>query len=211
MAARLGGVPSSLFGQSELREPIRHAFVFQGTEREYFVRLPPAFDRTKSYWPLVVVHGAGGNGRVFFPVIGIARVAADLGFDAIVISPSFPNNDNNVSRFPVLREGDFLEEVLRDLRREYALQPKMLLTGHSRGGQFAHRFALSNPEQVLAVAPIAAGTWTTPDGRFLVEGLGEVPNARAFLSNAANESRVPTNLRDLFDHRVAAVAEVRRP
>ena len=80
--------------------------------------------------------------------------------------------------------------------------PKCFSQRHSRGGRIAHRFALSNPEQVLAVAPIAAGTWTTPDGRFLVEGLGEVPNARAFLSNAANESRVPTNLRDLFDHQL---------
>jgi hypothetical protein len=62
---------------------------------------------------------------------------------------------------------------------------------------------------VAAAAPLASGTWTTPDGRFLVEGIGEVRNARAFLGNSRNAAKVPDNLRDLFQPRVAAVAETR--
>jgi len=196
------------------REPtkylqLRRTVTFRGSEREYFLGFPPNFDRTKSYWALVVVHGGGQHGRIPFPNAGMARFTAELGLDAIVISPSFSNDDNNASRFPSLGEGEFLEEVLMRLRKEYALRPKILLTGYSRGGQFAHRYALAHPEQVAAVAPLASGTWTTPDGRFLVEGIGELRNARGFLTDTTNASKVPDNLRDLFQPRVAAVAETR--
>ena len=197
-------------GQTEkLDELMRRTLTFRGAEREYFVKLPPGFDRSKTYWPLVTVHGGGGNGRAFFMVGAVARAVADLGLDAIVISPSFTNEDGNASRFPPLGEGAFLEEVLEELRRDYRLRAKMLLTGYSRGGQFTHRFALAHPEQVAAVAPLASGTWTTPDGRFLAEGAGEIRDARAFLSNAGNISKLPDRLRDLFEARVASVAETK--
>jgi poly(3-hydroxybutyrate) depolymerase len=100
-ALPLGALVSSLLAQSvDTREPIRRTLTFHGTEREYFVQLPREFDRKKSYWPLVVIHGGGGNGRTFFLATGISRVVAEVGFDAIVISPSFPNDDDNASRFP---------------------------------------------------------------------------------------------------------------
>ena len=189
--------------------PLRRTITFGGSQREYFLGFPPNFDRTKSYWALVVVHGGGQHGRIPFPNTGMARFTAESGLEAIVISPSFSNDDNNASRFPSLGEAEFLEEVLGQLRKEYALRPKIFLTGYSRGGQFAHRYALAHPEQVAAVAPLASGTWTTPDGRFLVEGIGELRDARAFLSDSTNVSKVPNNLRDLFQPRVAAVAETR--
>ena len=191
------------------REPVRRTFTFAGGEREYFVHLPAGFDRTKTYWPLVAVHGSGGNGRTFFLSNGLALLVAAAGFDAIVISPSFPNDDDNASRFPALREGEFLERVIDDARRDFRLRPKMLLTGYSRGGQFAHRFALAHPDQVEAVAPIAAGTWTTPDGRLFIEEVGEVEDPRVFLSAQANASKAPDRLKELFQPRVAAVASAR--
>ncbi|MGB2712670.1 MAG: hypothetical protein WBC51_00720 [Vicinamibacterales bacterium] len=189
--------------------PLRRTITVGGSQREYFLGFPPNFDRAKPYWALVVVHGGGQHGRIPFPNAGMARFTAEFGLEAIVISPSFSNDDYNASRFPSLGEGEFLEQVLMQLRKEYALRPKVLLTGYSRGGQFAHRYALAHPEQVAAVAPLASGTWTTPDGRFLVEGIGEVRNARAFLADSTNVSKMPDNLRDLFDPRVAAVAETR--
>jgi poly(3-hydroxybutyrate) depolymerase len=200
--------PSILASQfRETAEPLRRTITFQGTQREYFIHLPPGFDRTRPYWPLVVVHGGGEDGRQRFPNVAMARFVAESGLDAIVISPSFRNDDFNASRFPDLGEGEFLADVLKDVRREYALRAKIFLTGYSRGGQFSHRFALAHPEQVAAVAPMASGTWTTPDGRFLVEELGEMRDARAFLADTTNASKVPERLRDLFQTRVAAVAE----
>jgi pimeloyl-ACP methyl ester carboxylesterase len=40
----------------------------------------------------------------------------------------------------------------------------ILLLGHSRGAQLAHRFAEFRPERVLAVAALSAGTYTLPNG-----------------------------------------------
>ena len=179
---------------------------FAGAQREYFVYLPPRFDRQKAYWALVVVHGSGQHGRVPYPNASLARFVAESDLDAIVVSPSFPNDDNNRSRFPRLGEGAFLDTVLHEVRRDYLVKPKILLTGYSRGGQFAHRYAMAHPERVAAVVPMAAGTWTTPDGRFLVEGIGEVKNVRGFLTDTTNKSRVPQNLHDLFDANVATAA-----
>jgi pimeloyl-ACP methyl ester carboxylesterase len=189
--------------------PLQRTITVGGSQREYFLGLPPNVDRTKPYWALVVVHGAGQHGRIPFPNTGMARFAAELGLEAIVVSPSFSNDDYNANRFPSLGEAEFLDAILKQLRTEYALRPKILLTGYSRGGQFTHRYALAHPERVAAAAPLASGTWTTPDGRFLVEGIGEVRNARAFLTDSTNLSKVPDNLRDLFDPRVPAVAEAR--
>ena len=154
--------------------------------------------------PIVVVGGVSG---LNFLSTGIAQRVAESGFDAIVISPSFPADDLNAIRFPALGEGEFLQDVWRDVRKEYPVEPKMLLTGYSRGGQFAHRFALTFPDQIGAVAPLASGTWTTPDGRFLVEEIGEVRNPRTFLLNATNASTIPARLKDLFEPRVARVVD----
>src|SRR5262245_20555104 len=98
VAVLVAGSSNGLLGQAATsNEPVRRTTVFRGAQREYFVALPPTFDRSKSYWPLVVIHGGGGNGRTFFLATGISSVVAQAAFDAIVISPSFPNDDDNAS------------------------------------------------------------------------------------------------------------------
>ena len=146
------------------------------------------------------------NGRNNFLANGISRAMAETPFAAIVISPSSPDADLNAIRFPTLGEAEFLQEIVKKARAEYHLKPKILLTGYSRGAQFAHRFAFAYPEVVEAVAPLASGTWTTPDGRFLVEDVGELKDPVTFLAKSENSAAVPERLRDLFEPRVAAVA-----
>lgn len=192
--------------QPRIAEPLRHTIEFSGSLREYYIRLPKNFIPEKTYWALVVVHGGGGNGLRFFMADDVRRVADEIGLDAIVISPSFSNTDVSASRFPDLGEGEFLQIVLKDVNRKYKLRDKILLTGYSNGGQFTHRFALRNPTQVEAVAPFAAGTWTTPDGRLLIDSFGEVENPKVFLSSPENASSVPERLGNMFSPRVANVA-----
>ena len=187
-------------------KPIRRTFKLGGVEREYFVRLPRTFDPDKTYWPVVSVHGGGGNGRNHFLSIAVREKADRLGLDAIVVSPSFSNTDFEASRFPVLGEDLFLKKVLEQMREDYRLRSKILLTGYSRGGQFSHRFAFAEPDLVEAVASFSAGTWTTPDGRFLIHTYGEVKDPKAFLGYAPNASLVSERFKDMFSLRVANVA-----
>jgi pimeloyl-ACP methyl ester carboxylesterase len=179
---------------------------FQGNARSYYVGLPHDFDPDQTYWPLVVVHGGGGHARANPKAAALRRFAHEADLPAILIQPEFVAVDKQVSRFPILGEDEFLKAVLMKVGAEYKLHPRMLLTGYSMGGQFSHRFALANPELVQACAAFAAGTWTTPDGRLLIEGYGEVSRPEAFLSTREYASRIPERLHDLFDERTAKVA-----
>lgn len=193
-------------GEVDTGAPVRHTIEYAGAQREYFVRLPSDYRPEKTYWLLVTVHGGGGNGQNHFLARGVRRAADEAGLDAIVVSPTFSGADAAASRFPVLGEGQFLKVVITDLCTKYRLHPNILLTGYSRGGQFSHRFAFDNPQLVAAVAPLAAGTWTTPDGALLIDSVGRVDNPESYLSDAGNRPLVPDRLRDLFSTRVAKVA-----
>jgi pimeloyl-ACP methyl ester carboxylesterase len=187
-------------------DPIRMTLSLEGKKREYFVRLPLDFDARKTYWPLVSVHGGGGNGRTFFQAKAVRQETNRQGLDAIVISPSFSNEDFEASRFPDLGEGEFLKQVLKHVRSKYKLHDKILITGYSRGGQFSHRFTLRNPQMVKAVAPCSAGTWTTPNGHLLVENIGEVEDPKYYLTKTTNLSDVPERLHGMFNERVGGAA-----
>jgi glycerophosphoryl diester phosphodiesterase len=125
-----------LLGKSVPIDPVRRTLTLDGVKREYFVWLP------KTYWPLVSVHGGGGNGKTHFLAPAIRAKADLLGLDAIVVGPSFSNDDFQASRFPALGEGEFLLRVLEQINQEFRLHPKILLTGYSRGGQIYAPFRL---------------------------------------------------------------------
>lgn len=196
----------ALLNQANGEDPIRMTLDYNRSKREYFVRLPMDFDPRKSYWPLVTVHGGNGNGRTHFLAKAARQEANRQGLEAIVISPSFSNEDFQASRFPDLGEGPFLEAVLKDVRSKYDLEEKILITGYSRGGQFSHRYALRNPEDVLAAAPCASGTWTTPEGHLLIEAIGVVEDPKTYLSVTEDLSKVPERLHGMFNERVAKAA-----
>lgn len=186
--------------------PTPQTILHQGVTRTYYTVLPGDFDPGATYWPLVVVHGGGGKADANKQAIALRRLADESALPAILILPEFITKDKQVSRFPALGEDAFLKAVLADLRTQFKLRVRILLTGYSMGGQFTHRFALANPELVQACATFAAGTWTTPDGKLLIEEFGEVVQPREFLLNKENARLVPERLHDLFNARTAAVA-----
>ena len=195
-------------GKQETRvgKALTRTIEFGGVRRTFFVRLPSEFSADRVYWPLVVVHGGGGGALKNPKAIRIRHKANERNLPAIVICPEFKTADKQVSRFPVLGEAAFLEAVLKRVRAEFSLHPKILLTGYSMGGQFSHRFALAKPDLIQACAPFSAGTWSTPDGRLLIEGYGEVKDPKVFLSSPGNANTVTKRLRNLFDKRTADIA-----
>lgn len=173
---------------------------------EYYVRLPQNYHPQQTYWGLVTAHGGGGNGKDHWLGKDMRR-AADLGeLPVIVISPSFPLETPNAQQFPILGGTSYLKAILQDVKQRYSLHPKILLSGSSRGGQFAHRFALGNPELVAACVPIAAGTWTTPEGRFLLYSYGEVKSPETFLTSSPDQLNLNPKQHILFTPEVAKVA-----
>lgn len=186
--------------------PMHHVLSFQGAEREYFIQNPQDINPSKKYWLLIVVHGGGGKGRSYWLADDIKEAMKTQALDAIIVTPSFSNTDVQASRFPQLGEGEFLIKVIEELKDTYQVHEKILLSGYSRGAQFTHRFALQNPELVKACAPFSAGTWTTPDGKLLMESMDEIDDPASFLSDTKNASQVPDRLYGMFEARVAKVA-----
>ena len=187
-------------------EPTRRTVVHDGDEREYFVRLPSNYDPARAYWALLAAHGGGEDGLDFWLAADLSAAAERAGLDTIVISPSYGHKDPFLESYPSLGGAAFTQRVLEDARQHYLLRERILLAGYSRGGQFAHRFALWFPDAVEACAALAAGAWTTPDGRLLYPGLGEIEDPGTFFSDPENRSRLHQEHRYMVNKRVAGAA-----
>jgi predicted esterase len=112
---------------------------------------------------LVALHGMGGNGEQF--AANVIREAERNQW--LLVAPTIQYGDWT-DPAQVAREDPrlilWLTEYLDHLS-EYVGVPinsRVLIIGHSRGAQLAHRFALFEPHRVLAVAALGAGTYTLP-------------------------------------------------
>src|SRR5215472_1378209 len=115
---------------------------------------------------LVALHGMGGNG---------SQLASQLVSQAdrnhwLLVAPTIDYGDWT-DPAQIGREEPQLIRWLSDYLDQLPdiigipTRPRVLLLGHSRGAQLAHRFALFHPERILAVAALAAGTYTLPFDR----------------------------------------------
>lgn len=164
--------------QAQAQERLRETLTVAGVEREYHVRLPRDYDPSREYWLLVIAHNPVRNGQDYWLPRGVRSYADEVGLDAIVAVPSF---SRTWGAYPAMGEGDYLKQVIADLRGQYRLREKILLTGYSFGGQVTHRFAFQNPEMVAAAAPLAMGSFSAPDGVLLSQTAGIVEDPVAFL------------------------------
>ena len=129
-------------------------------------------DAAKTYWLVVGVHGAGGNGK---GAAGAAAWAKDFD-DVIVLGPSFaqPKRDPNAPRPTTMPRDIFqmsgpahekkLEALIAEIGRTWTLHPKFMVHGFSAGAQFAHRYAFRHPERVAAVSAHSGGSWAQIEG-----------------------------------------------
>jgi pimeloyl-ACP methyl ester carboxylesterase len=128
-----------------------------------FVHLPPELPRGEPLQVLVALHGMGGSGDQFANSV-LAQAERN---HWLLVAPTIDYGDwtdpNQVAREDP-RLIRWLSDYLDHLSEYVGLNVKrrVLLLGHSRGAQLAHRFALFQPERVLAVAAVAAGTYTLP-------------------------------------------------
>ena len=123
--------------------------------RDYYLYLPDKIDPAKTYWLVVGVHGYRGNGKGGSGVAGWPDR-----YDCIAVAPSFPDGFQGLEKQTDIQ----LLQIFSELQRKYRLYPKLFVTGHSGGSQFAHRFASHHPDQTIACAASSGGTWETGAG-----------------------------------------------
>jgi pimeloyl-ACP methyl ester carboxylesterase len=113
---------------------------------------------------LLVLHGMGGNGPDFSKDL---LDQADR-FGWFIVAPTidygdWTNPDIVAQEEPLLIQalGAYLDGLPGQLGMP--VRHLVLILGHSRGAQLAHRFAEFRPDRVLAVAALSAGTYTMPE------------------------------------------------
>lgn len=139
------------------------------------VHVPAAWDGLPA--PLVLLlHGAGGGGRLYLERTGWARKADEQGF--IVAAPDgLPMHPDKLPNFlsnprlwqsgqlrttPRAQVDDlkFFKQLLEELPRRLPLdQPRIYVTGHSNGGGMAFRLAAEMSEHFAALAPVGTVCW----------------------------------------------------
>ena len=133
--------------------------------RSVYVRAPRPNPATlgKPLQVLLALHGMGSNGEEFSR--DLVEQADHYGW--VLVAPTIDygdwTNPNVVAREePILIRAlaDYLDQLPQ--LAGLPLRRLVLVLGHSRGAQLAHRFAEFRPDKVLAVAALSAGTYTLP-------------------------------------------------
>jgi predicted esterase len=140
------------------------ATILAGTPiKSVYVRPPRGDTHTQPLQVLVALHGMGGDGKVFADAL--IEQADRYGW--LLVGPTVNYGDWR-DPMQVAREDPIIIRALADYLDNLPqltgmrLRKRALFLGHSRGAQLAHRFAEFRPDKSLAVAAVAAGTYTLP-------------------------------------------------
>jgi pimeloyl-ACP methyl ester carboxylesterase len=160
--------------------------------RAMFIRMPQQGTVPgKPVQVLMALHGMGGNGEAF---------AADLLEQAdrygwMIVAPTIEFGDWTrpdvvAQEEPVLIAAlsDYVDQL--ETLTGMPVRRQVLLLGHSRGAQLAHRFAEFRPDRVLAVAALSAGTYTLPN--FALRFPYGVNDLAAYSGNSFDTQRLGT-------------------
>jgi pimeloyl-ACP methyl ester carboxylesterase len=131
--------------------------------RSVYVRAAKGANPNAPQQVIVALHGMGGNGEAF----GRDLIEQADHYGWLLVAPTIDYGDwkdpNQVAREEPKLIGalsDYLDQLPQITG--FQVRRRVLLLGHSRGAQLAHRFAEFRPDRVLAVAAISAGTYTLP-------------------------------------------------
>jgi predicted esterase len=127
------------------------------------LRLPHAAPAGQPLPVLLALHGLGDSGEGF--AAGLAAQADRRGW--LLVAPTIAYGEWRDPAQLAREEAAlirWLDAYLDALpaRLGRPVQGRVLVFGHSRGAQLAHRLALARPERVAAVAALSAGTYTLP-------------------------------------------------
>jgi pimeloyl-ACP methyl ester carboxylesterase len=140
------------------------AAAFAGTSiRSVYLRPPAVVAPGRPLQVLLALHGLGGNGESFSR--DLAEAADHYGW--LIVAPTIDYGDwkdpNQVAAEDprlIRALSDYVDQLPQS--NGFLTRRQVLVLGHSRGAQLAHRFAEFRPDKVLAVAALSAGTYTLP-------------------------------------------------
>jgi polyhydroxybutyrate depolymerase len=161
-------------GPAPAPKDIARSFEFGGQTRSYHAHLPGSYDPQKPTPLVVVLHGAGTDGKIMEQFCGMSEQADKSGFIAC-----YPNGTGfapfltwNAGSFPTAAAGakkpddiGFLRKVLDDVATVANIDAKRVyVVGMSNGGMMAYRAAAEMSDRFAAMASVTGtlviDSWT---------------------------------------------------
>lgn len=146
----------------------RHTLTHDGLARSYYLRLPPGYNKTRSYPLILLLHGGGGGAPQALRSYPLAQVAEREG--AILVAPNGTGplqrelgrtwnvefGFGSAQRDRVDDTG-FLRSLILHLEETLAVdRSRVYLTGLSNGGILCHWMAARHSDLIRGIAPVAA-------------------------------------------------------
>jgi polyhydroxybutyrate depolymerase len=143
----------------------RQTVTVDGMEREYFLHIPVAADKTKPAPVVLAFHGGGSNAQQMIAFCGMNEKADEAGF--IVV---YPNGAGRIDRARTWNAGNccgyaqrqqiddvkFVRLLLDDLRQSASVdEARVYATGMSNGAMLCYRLASEMSDRIAAIAPVA--------------------------------------------------------
>jgi predicted peptidase len=140
---------------------------YGGENRSYWIYVPSGYNGSDPIPLVVMLHGAGGNGRGADEMSSWSTIAESEGFIAV-----FPDGGvwniydwNGTGRNDV----GFLLAVINKVQEDYVIDAsRIYMTGHSMGAGMTITFALEHADILAAIAP-ASGPWLVSNRSFNID------------------------------------------
>ena len=139
-----------------LTAQVQH-FTWQGTEREYLIRLPS--QHTGPLPVLFFLHGLGDNITDYDQTFNFGQIAEEFGW--AIVAPQALNQGmgamwNAGLMASSIDDAGFLMALLDSLTIQYQLDPdSVFFSGFSMGGFMTHRMAIMHGDRITACAPFS--------------------------------------------------------
>jgi polyhydroxybutyrate depolymerase len=145
---------------------------WEGKQRSYVMHVPAGLSGEKPVPVVLVLHGAGMNGKLMVSFSGMNAEAERSGFVVV-----YPNGTGALGTFLTWNSGGvpgrdgsgqpddvgFLRLVLDDLESQLPVDRRRVhAAGLSNGGMMVYKLAAELSDRIASVAAVA-GTMTTPD------------------------------------------------
>jgi poly(3-hydroxybutyrate) depolymerase len=123
--------------------------------REYYLKLPEAYD-SKTAYPLVIgLHGTGGD-YTKYTENEYYNLHGAVGEEAILVYPNALLNANDVAQWVYYSDLSFFDDLYEEIESNICFDTrKVFAAGHSSGGGFSHFLGCKRGNILRAIGPVA--------------------------------------------------------